>query len=306
MGYYDSIVENKWLAILSEPAKNILYFSISNNYKRIVTVNNKKLQKITGLNFNAIQDGIEELTAFQFFSSNNKTIKKAKLFLKKNNKDLKELVFILNPKVPKINDTYYKLLNHGIYKKTLISLVSKRAVENQEIKEIKAKKENLKDKKLSLYYKQLEFLLRAKKEKNKAFKDIYKIIDYLENEKKEIEKELKVNKKDKIDYSKLNYHEKSVIKSFEQWTNNDFPPEDIDMLQDALKIAYPNMIKSGIKRTVTNTKTDITSFEYFYVLIQKGVFGKKPQNKKSKKKKTKKGENNNGKGDFWEDFKNAK
>ena len=306
MGYYDSIVENKWLAILSEAAKNILYFSISKNHKRIVNVDNKELQEHTGMNINAIQDGIEELVAFKFFIINKNVINKAKKLLKKENKRIKKVVLVLNSKVPKLNNRYYNVLNHGVYKKTLISLVSKRAVKNKEIEEVKKKKNNLKDQKLSLYYKQLEFLLRAKKEKNKAFKNIYKLVEYLENEKENIEKELNMKKQNKIDYTKLNYYEKSVIKSFEQWTNNDFPPEDISLLQEALKISYPNMIKSGIKRTVANTKTNIDSFEYFYVLIKKGVFGKKPKNKKSKNKKMKKGETKNDKRDFWTDYKDAK
>jgi len=304
MGYYDSIIENRWLAILSEAAKNILYFSVSKNHKRIVSVSNKDLQINTGMNINAIQDGIEELIAFDFFTKNKNTIRKAKKLLKKENKKIEEFIFVLKPNVPKINNKYYKILNHGIYKKTLISLVSRKAVENKEIEEIKKKKENLKDQKLSLYYKQFEFLLKAKKEKNKAFKNIYRLIDYLENEKEKIEKELNVKQNSKIDYSNLNYYEKSVIKSFEQWTNNPFPPEDISLLEEALKISYPNMIKSGIKRTVANTKTNIDSFEYFYVLIKKGVFGKKPTNKKSKK--TKKGDASNEERGFWTDYKNAK
>jgi hypothetical protein len=88
------------------------------------------------------------------------------------------MVFVLNSKVPKITDRHFNILNHNIYKNLLISLVSKEIVKNSDIIMVQKKVKNLKDQKLNLYYKQFEFLLKAKKDRNKAFINIYNLIDF--------------------------------------------------------------------------------------------------------------------------------
>jgi hypothetical protein len=303
---WDKIVRGGWLTILSKYTKDILLLSATYNHKNVCTFNKKEIKEKTGLNYNGIREAVIELENLGFIHRlNKKKRNKLEKNLKKKGIKPKEVILVFKS-IPKLTPDRKIFLNHSYFKKYLYALVSKEHLEEDIIKEVKKKSETIKNQNKKYIYKLFYHFLKKRKKKQKRFKNIYDVVDIIVANKKEHENN-KVVHIDSSDLKKknLNKYEKEVIKTFEDWTQHKFDLEELPLLQESLKVCYPSMIKSGIKRTVSKTKKEINSFEYFYNIIIKGGFGYKP-NKSKKKNDNQGGSTKDAEKDFWEEYNSAK